>query len=194
MANLHGPMPVTAGPDVRDLAQALGHTHETWQAAGHQFNPYSGCFTQNPYVVLMPPPPRVVAASAPATPKESAALGPDGCFVINSRADVMLRSWCAPIAAGSRAQHLPLLVIGQSIWPVVTKALRQVRGLAAPYESRFLSFSLCSDASPLRGVWGTVSPTSCMHTRRTTNASLSPSCRAATKNSWPSVSTRPAPA
>ena len=121
-------MSVTAGPDVRDLAVALGHTPQTWQAQGHTYEPYSGVFRANPYVVILPPPQRVVAASSapPATPKESAALGPDGTFVLNSRADVVLRSWCAPIAAGSRAQHLPLLVIGQSIAGPVTTALRQL--------------------------------------------------------------------
>ena len=117
----HGP----AGPDVRDLAVALGHTPQTWQAAGHTFEPYSGVFRANPYVVILPPPPpRVVAASAPAMPKESAALGPDGCFVPNSRAAVVLQSWCVPIAAGRAAQYLPLLVVGQSVWPAVTQALQ----------------------------------------------------------------------
>lgn len=128
------PPPVTVGPDVRDIAVALGHTPQTWQAAGHTYEPYSNAFRQNPYVAVWPPPPRVVAASAPAGPKESAQLDSDGCFVLNARADVVLRSWCAPIAAGSRAQHLPLLVVGQSIWPVVTKALRQLHAYPLNYD------------------------------------------------------------
>ena len=112
----------------------VGHTPQTWQTAGHTYEPYSNVYRQNPYVAVVPPPPRVVAASAPATPKESAALGPDGCFVLNSRADVMLRSWCAPVAAGRGAQYMPLLVVGQSVWPAVTKALRQLHAYPANYD------------------------------------------------------------
>ena len=131
----HGHLPVTAGPDVRDLALALGHSAETWQAQGHTFEPYSGVFRANPYIVISPPPPpRVVAASAPATPKESAALGPDGCFVPNSRAAVVLQSWCVPLAAGRAAQYLPLLVVGQSVWPAVTQALRQLYAYPSTYD------------------------------------------------------------
>ena len=134
----HAPVPVTAGPDVRELAQALGHTPQTWQTAGHTFEPYSGVFRANPYIVI--PPPRVVAASAPpAAHKESAALGPDGCFVLNSRADVALRSFCASIVAGRGAAYMPLLVVGQSIWPAVTKALRQLHAYPTTYDRLSLS-------------------------------------------------------
>ena len=135
----HAPVPGTAGPDVRDLAVALGHTPQTWQAAGHTFEPYSGVFRANPYVAVLPPLPRVVAASAPPVPKESAALAPDGTFVLNSRADVVLRSWCSPIAAGRGAQYLPLLVVGQSVWPAVTKALRQLHAYPTTYDRISLS-------------------------------------------------------
>jgi len=135
----HGPMPVTSGPDVRELALALGHSAETWQVQGHTFEPYSGVFRANPYIVISPPP-RVVAASAPpAAHKESAALGPDGCFVLNSRADVALRSFCAPIVAGRGAAYMPLLVVGQSIWPAVTKALRQLHAYPTSYDRLSLS-------------------------------------------------------
>jgi hypothetical protein len=132
------------GPDVRDLAVALGHSPQTWQAAGHSYEPYTGVFRANPYVVILPPPPRVVAASAPPAPKETASLAPDGTFVLNTRADAVLRGWCAPIAAGRGAAYLPLLVVGQSVWPVVTKALRQVRGCrqgALPLEPRGVGVS-----------------------------------------------------
>ena len=106
-------------------------------------------YRQNPYVAVVPPPPRVVAASAPATPKESAALGPDGCFVLNSRADVMLRSWCAPVAAGRGAQYMPLLVVGQSVWPAVTKALRQLHAYPANYDRISVSELPSSDQTLL---------------------------------------------
>ena len=145
----HAPVPGTAGPDVRDLAVALGHTPQTWQAAGHTFEPYSGVFRANPYVVILPPPPRVVAASAPPAPKESAALAPDGTFVLNSRADVVLRSWCAPIAAGRGAQYMPLLVVGQSVWPAVTKALRQLHAYPANYDRISVSELPSSDQTLL---------------------------------------------
>jgi hypothetical protein len=134
----HGSVPVTAGPDVRDLAFALGHSAETWQAQGHTFEPYSGVFRANPYIVISPPP-RVVAASAPPAPKESAALAHDGTFILNSRADVVLRSWCAPIAAGRGAAYMPLLVVGQSIWPAVTKVLRQLEAYPTTYDRISLS-------------------------------------------------------
>ena len=145
----HGPVPVTAGPDVRGLAVALGHTPHTWQAAGHTYEPYSGVYRASPYVVVLPPPQRVVAASAPPAPKESAALAPDGTLVLNSRADVVLRSWCAPIAAGRGAAYMPLLVVGQSVWPAVTKALRQLHAYPANYDRISVSELPSSDQTLL---------------------------------------------
>lgn len=120
--------------DVSDLARALGHTRETWESAGHTYAPYSDRFYINRYVTLGPPPLQVVAASAPPpAPKETLAVGPDGCLIMNTRADALLRAWTAPIAAGVQAASKPLLVIGQTIWPVVTKALRQLHAYPTNY-------------------------------------------------------------
>jgi hypothetical protein len=58
---------------------------------------------------------------------------------LNSRADVVLRSWCAPIAAGRGAAYMPLLVVGQSVWPAVTKALRQLHAYPTTYDRISLS-------------------------------------------------------
>ena len=139
----HGPVPVTAGPDVRDLAVALGHTPESWQAAGHTFEPYSGVFRANPYVVILPPPPRVVAASAPPAPKETVSVGTDGCLILGTRADALLRSWSAPIDTGRGAAATPLLVVGQTLWPVVTKRLRQLAAYPINYDRISLSELPC---------------------------------------------------
>jgi hypothetical protein len=126
--------------DVSDLARAMGHTRQTWEAAGHTYAVYSDRFFRNRYVPFGPPQVHVVAASAalPA-PKETANVGADGCFVMNSRADFVLRRWGAPIAAGRSAASKPLLVIGQSIWPVVTKALRQLHAHPTTYDRLNLS-------------------------------------------------------
>ena len=130
----HGPVPVTAGPDVRDLARSLGHTPETWQAAGHSFEPYTGAFRANPYVVIGPPPPQIVAASAqPPKSVETANLGPDGCLSEGTVADAKLRGWFNQVAAG-RPTTRPLLVVGESMWGVVTTALRPLHCYPTTYD------------------------------------------------------------
>ena len=136
--------------DVSDLARALGHTRETWEAAGHFYAPYSDRFFRNRYdpTPIGPPQPQIVAASAaPAAPKETAAVAPDGCFIVNTRADAVLRLWCAPIAAGRSAASKPLLVIGQSIWPNVTKALRELGAYPSAYDRLDLNEFPRSDQS-----------------------------------------------
>ena len=133
MAPLYAP-PCTVGPDVRDLARSLGHSAETWQACGHFFEPYSGCFRANPYVIIGPPPQVVAASAPPPSPKEAVAVGPDGCLVEGSRADAVLRAWSAPIAAGRGAAAMPLLLVGQSIWSIVTKALRPLHAYPTAYD------------------------------------------------------------
>jgi hypothetical protein len=144
MAYLYAPPP-SVGPDLRDLAVSLGHTPASWQAAGHAYEPYTGCFRANPYVPLGPPPPQVVAASAAPAPKESAAVGPDGCLIQGTRADALLQSWCAPIAAGQCAAKTPLLVVGQSLWHVVVKAMRQLHAYPVTYDRISLSELPCDE-------------------------------------------------
>jgi hypothetical protein len=112
----------------------LGHDPESWQACGHFYEPYSGCFRANPYVVVGPPPLIVAASAPPPSPKEAVAVGPDGFFVEGSRAASVLRAWSAPIAAERAAAAKPLLVIGQSIWPAVTKALRALHAYPTAYD------------------------------------------------------------
>ena len=126
--------PCTVGPDVRDLARSLGHSAETWQQAGHVYEPYSGAFRANPYVIIGPPPQVVAASAPPPSPKEAVAVGPDGCLVEGSRADAVLRAWSAPIAAGRGAAAMPLLLVGQSIWSIVTKSLRPLHAYPTAYD------------------------------------------------------------
>ena len=81
----------------------------------------------------------VAAGAPPPAPKETTAVGPDGCLVLGTRADAVLRSWSAPIATGRAAASAPLLVVGQTMWPVVTKALRQLHAYPTAYDRISLS-------------------------------------------------------
>ncbi len=132
MARPYAP-PCTVGPDVRDLARSLGHTPESWQASGHSFEPYSGAFRANPYVVIAPPPQVVAASAQPTKPVEAANLGRDGFLVAETVADATLRGWCTQIALGRPAAR-PLLVVGKSIWPAVTAALRPLHCYPTTYD------------------------------------------------------------
>ena len=123
--------------DATDLARSLGHSPESWQAAGHTYHVYSGRFDINSYVPVCPPPPPVtVAASAskPAAPKETTPVGGDGLLLPGTRADAILRAWSAPVAAGKRAAGSALLVVGQSLWPAVTKVLRGMHAYPTTYD------------------------------------------------------------
>jgi hypothetical protein len=119
---------------VRDLARSLGHSAETWQQVGHVYEPYSGAFRANPYVIIGPPPQIVAASAPPPAPKEAVAVGPDGCLVEGSRADAVLRAWSVPIAAGRGAAAMPLLLVGQSLWSIVKKALRPLHAYPTAYD------------------------------------------------------------
>ena len=103
-----------AKPDVSALAQSLGHTPQTWAAAGHKHEPYSGRFELNPYVILAPPPPPATPATQAKRPQESCPVADDGLFVQGCYADAVLRGWSLPITSNTGAAARPLLIIGQS--------------------------------------------------------------------------------
>lgn len=127
----------TLPTDATDIARSLGHTPESWQASGHVYHVYSGRFEINPYLPVGPPPPlATVAASSskPSAPKESTPVGSDGLLLPGTRADALLRAWTAPVAAGKRAAATPLLIVGQSLWPPVTKVLRSLHAYPTSYD------------------------------------------------------------
>lgn len=112
-----------AAADATALARQMGHTPETWQAAGHIFRPYSGSFEVNPYLPVGPPPPPIlVQASKREAPKEQTPVTTEGLLLPGTRADMLLRSWLSPV--GSRPASTPLLLVGASLWEPVLNALR----------------------------------------------------------------------
>jgi hypothetical protein len=106
-----------------DLARQLGHTPESWQAAGHSYHVYSGRFEVNPYLPVAPPPPPVfVVASKREAPKEHTKVTADGLLLPGTRAGALLRMWLSPV--GSRPASTPLLLVGTSLWAPVLNTLR----------------------------------------------------------------------
>jgi hypothetical protein len=102
---------------------------------GHLYHDYADAYEVTPTVQVMPPPPpRVVEASAPRTRPETAPVGSDGLFLAGTRADAMLRGWCAPFAAGKAPAARPILVVGQSAWSPVTKFLRSLHAYPTSYD------------------------------------------------------------
>ncbi len=118
--------PQAAGGSAADataLARQLGHTPETWQAAGHSYHVYSGRFEVNPYLPVAPPPlPVVVQASKREAPREHTPVTPAGTLLPGTHADTLLRMWLSPI--GARPASTPLLLVGQSMWSPVLNAMR----------------------------------------------------------------------
>ncbi len=127
--------------DATALARQLGHTPETWQAAGHIFRPYSGRFEVNPYLPVRPPPQVVVVeASKREVPREHTPVTPDGLLLPGTRADTLLRMWLSPV--GARPAATPLLLVGATLWAPVLNALRchtPARLYPTTYGSRGLS-------------------------------------------------------
>jgi hypothetical protein len=112
-----------ASADAAALARSLGHSPQSWTAAGHGYHVYSGRFEVNPYIPVGPPPPPVlVQASKREAPKERTHVTPDGLLIPGTRADTLLRMWLAPV--GSRPAATPLLLVGASLWAPALSSLR----------------------------------------------------------------------
>ena len=113
-----------ASADATALARQLGHTSESWVAAGHAYHPYSGRFEVNPYLPVGPPQPTAVIAASKreAPPREHAHVTSEGLLLPGTRADTLLRMWLSPV--GSSPASTPLLLVGASLWEPVLNALR----------------------------------------------------------------------
>jgi hypothetical protein len=114
-----------ASADATDLARQLGHTSESWVAAGHAYHPYSGRFEVNPYLPVGPPQPTAVVAATKrgeAPSREHTHVTTGGLLLSGTRADTLLRMWLSPV--GSRPASTPLLLVGASLWAPVLNALR----------------------------------------------------------------------
>lgn len=121
--------------ETKRLAMSLGHSGHTWRAAGHIWHPYSDSYEITPLVAVLPlQPPLMVEASVPKKRLETTPVGPDGLLLAGSRADAMLRGWCAPFASGKKPAASPLLVVGQSAWSPVTKYLRSFHAYPSTYD------------------------------------------------------------
>ena len=116
---------------------AIGWTRESWQRAGHHFDPYidapaGGLWSINPYVPLRPPVVVTASAHCPTGPCEPAHAPPPGPVQPNTLASALLARWLSPLTANKSPAQTPLLVIGQSAWDPVAKTVAASAGQCYP--------------------------------------------------------------
>ena len=102
-----------------NVLRAMGWTPELWQAAGHEYAPYSGTWRRSPYAPVGPPPSVTVAAAVPRPPSvnESAHALPSSAFSDSTTiAGMVLKRWLAPVESRRAPASKPLLVVGRSAW------------------------------------------------------------------------------
>ena len=124
--------------NVRDDMLARGWTKETWLASQHTIDPYvdaaaGGLWLVNPYRSTTPP--AVVIASAPPPPTFRESAYPPGSLSAGAFASAVLTSWLAPLVANKAPAATPLLVVGQSCWDAVAKAVADSGQSAYPRSS-----------------------------------------------------------
>lgn len=141
--------------DVTAQALRLGHTPDTWKSVpvpGYCYDPYRRAFLKVKGVYktdILPPPvvESVVQASKRAS-CEVPALTPSGTLVPGSPADLVLRQWAAPMAAGRGAAPTPLVVVGHTVFLASIKQIYALKLRSFPRVVETTRDMLCDGELP----------------------------------------------